>query len=96
MTFPLEDLSLARRLLLSVGLWALDSGSRPRLGACWSSTSSNVVAEVEYEPWAEEERLWGGEGRLSMPSEPRAPASIGTATEVPLPLRRLAPPDGRE
>lgn len=46
-----------------------------------SSPSSAVVALVVYEPWGDELRLCGGEGRL------RCPASM--ATESALPLSRL-------
>lgn len=50
-----------------------------------SSTSSKVVAEVEYEPCADDVRLWPGVVTLRRPSEPRfiAPADIETASPVP-------------
>jgi hypothetical protein len=46
-----------------------------------SSTSSKVVALVVYEPWGDELRLWGGEGRLRW--------LVSTATESALPFRKL-------
>jgi hypothetical protein len=46
-----------------------------------SSPSSNVVALVAYEPWGEELRLCGGEGRLRW--------AVSTVTESALPLSRL-------
>jgi hypothetical protein len=51
--------------------------------------SSKVVAEVEYDPWAEELRLWGGDGRLSSPSDPRAPGPLDIDLLSPLPFSRL-------
>lgn len=73
MTFPFP--SFALELLL--------------LSGCASSVSSKVVAEVEYESWAEELRLCAGEGMLIPPSECLAPAPDGIDFPSPLPLRRL-------
>lgn len=53
--------------------------SRPRPSS--SPTSSKLVALVEYDPWGEELRLWGGDGRLRL--------AESTATESALPLSRL-------
>ena len=54
-----------------------------------SPESSYVVADVEYESCADELLLWGGDGRLSRPSEPRAPGPLEMDLQSPLPLRRL-------
>jgi hypothetical protein len=59
--------------------------SRPR----GSPLSSKVVADVEYEPCAEELRLCGGDGRLSSPSEPRAPGPLDIDLLSPLPFSKL-------
>jgi hypothetical protein len=64
---------------------ASPEASRP-LG---SPFSSNVVAEVEYESCAEELRLWGGEGRLNNPSDPRAPGPLEIDLLSPLPFSKL-------
>ena len=48
-----------------------------------------MVAEVEYEPCAEELRLCGGEGKLSSPSEPRAPGPLDIKLLSPLPFSML-------
>jgi hypothetical protein len=60
--------------------------SRPR-GP--SPFSSKVVADVEYESCADELRLWGGDGRLNKPSEPRAPGPLDIDLLSPLPFNRL-------
>ena len=52
--------------------------------------SSNVVALVEYDPWAEELRLWVGEGMLSWPSEKRWPRELDKIDLLsPVPFSRL-------
>jgi hypothetical protein len=54
-----------------------------------SPLSSNVVADVEYESWADELRLCGGDGRLSSPSDPRAPGPLEIDLLSPLPFNKL-------
>lgn len=57
-----------------------------------SPESSNVVAEVDDEPWADEVRLSGGDvprGMLSNPSDPRAPVPAEMDLLSPLPFSRL-------
>jgi hypothetical protein len=48
-----------------------------------------VVADVEYESWADELRLCGGDGRLNKPSDPRAPAALDIDFVFPLPFNKL-------
>ncbi len=52
------------------------------------SRSSYCVAEVEYESWAEELRLCGGDATLIRPSEDLCPARA-TDLPSPVPLSRL-------
>lgn len=54
-----------------------------------SLTSSYWVAEVEYESWAEELRLCGGEATLVRPSEFLAEVWRDIDLPSPVPLRKL-------
>jgi hypothetical protein len=51
-----------------------------------ASSSSNVVALVVYDPWGDELRLCGGEGRFRK--------AVSTVTESALPFRRLGGESG--
>lgn len=51
-----------------------------------SPTSSKVVALVAYDPWGEELRLCGGDGRLKWP--------LSTVTESALPFSKLGGDNG--
>lgn len=59
------------------------------LSSASSRPSSKVVAVVEYDPWAEELLLCGGDGMLNCPSEPRAPGALGIDFPSPLLFKRL-------
>jgi len=64
---------------------------RPRSAAS-SSLSSKIVPSVLQEPSTDDDRLWGGEGRLRNPSDPRAPSALDMKLFSPDPLRRLGVP----
>jgi hypothetical protein len=51
--------------------------------------SSYVVAEVEYESWADELRLCGGEAMLIKPSDILTPAPLEMDLPSPLPFKKL-------
>jgi hypothetical protein len=61
-----------------------------------SPESSNVVADVEYDPCADELRLPGGDGKLKSPSDPLPPAPLDIDLLSPLPLSRLGVPEPKE
>jgi hypothetical protein len=82
MTLPFPSLGFDERLSFVESA----ETSRP-LGP--SPFSSYVVADVEYESCADELRLCGGDGRLSRPSEPRAPGPLDIDLLSPLPFSRL-------
>jgi len=48
-----------------------------------------VVAFVEYDPCADEPLLWGGEGKLRRPSEPRARPPPDIDFPSPLPFKKV-------
>ena len=81
MTLPFDSGCFDDRFSVS----ASPAASRPR----GSPLSSKVVAEVEYEPCADELRLWGGDGRLNNPSDPRAPGPLDIDLLSPLPFSKL-------
>ena len=54
-----------------------------------SAGSSYVVADVEYESWAEELRLCVGDAMLVSPSDVLIPATLKTDLPSALPFRRL-------
>jgi hypothetical protein len=82
MTLPLPSLGFDEPLSLDISAEAsLPRGPSP--------LSSNVVADVEYESCADELRLCGGDGKLSRPSEPRAPGPLDIDLLSPLPFNKL-------
>jgi hypothetical protein len=82
MTFPLPSLGFDDRL-------SFDISTEVSLPRGPSPLSSNVVADVEYESCADELRLWGGDGKLSRPSDPRAPGPLDIDLLSPLPFNKL-------
>jgi hypothetical protein len=66
------------------------SADEPDVAFGPSGRSSYVVAEVEYEPWADELRLCGGDETLIKPSDVLTPAV--TDFPSPLPFSRLGVP----
>lgn len=82
-SFPLPPLGLVNSSEVSF--------DRPRS----SSPSSIVVALVEYDPFADELRLCGGEGTLDWPSEARLLLTRGTAADDPALSSKDTPSDMR-
>jgi hypothetical protein len=93
---PLSPLAVGRTRTLT-RMFPLPSDLEARLsptlvsglGVELSAGSSYVVADVEYDSWAEELRLWGSDPTLTKPSDMRM---LVMDFPSPLPFRKLGVP----